>query len=58
MKVKALFISDVHLGARGVKAKELLEVLGTYKMDYFRIWQKQSFLERKRVVVRVVFGLC
>ena len=37
MKVKALFISDVHLGARGVKAKELLEVLGTYKMDYLFI---------------------
>ena len=37
MKVKALFISDVHLGARGVKAQELLGVLGTYKMDYLFI---------------------
>ena len=33
MKVEALFISDVHLGSRGSNAKELLEVLKTYKPE-------------------------
>jgi UDP-2,3-diacylglucosamine pyrophosphatase LpxH len=37
MRIKALFISDVHLGARGVKSKELLEVLKKYKMEYLFI---------------------
>jgi len=30
MKVKALFISDVHLGSKGSQAKNLLEVLTKY----------------------------
>lgn len=33
MKVEALFISDVHLGSRGSNAKDLLEVLKTYKPE-------------------------
>lgn len=37
MKVKALFISDVHLGARGVRSQELLDLLKIYKMDYLFI---------------------
>jgi UDP-2,3-diacylglucosamine pyrophosphatase LpxH len=32
-KVKALFISDVHLGSRGTKAEELLEVLRMYQPE-------------------------
>jgi len=34
MKIEALFISDVHLGARGVESEKLLEVLKKYKPDY------------------------
>jgi len=34
MKIDALFISDVHLGARGVESEKLLEVLKKYKPDY------------------------
>ena len=31
MKIKALFISDVHLGSKGSKAPELLETLKQYE---------------------------
>lgn len=34
MKVEALFISDVHLGARGVESEKLLEVLKMYEPEY------------------------
>lgn len=34
MKIDALFISDVHLGARGVNAEELIEVLKKYEPKY------------------------
>ena len=34
MKIEALFISDVHLGARGVEAEKLLEVLKKYEPQY------------------------
>lgn len=34
MKVEAIFISDVHLGARGVKAEELIETLKKYNPEY------------------------
>ena len=34
MKIDALFISDVHLGARGVNAQELIEVLKKYEPKY------------------------
>lgn len=33
MEVKALFISDVHLGSRGCNANKLLEILNTYKPE-------------------------
>lgn len=33
MKVKALFISDVHLGSKGSRANELLQLLKQYKPD-------------------------
>ncbi len=33
-KVEALFISDVHLGARGVNADKLIEVLKEYEPEY------------------------
>lgn len=32
-KVKSLFISDVHLGSRGSKAEDLLQVLGEYNPE-------------------------
>jgi UDP-2,3-diacylglucosamine pyrophosphatase LpxH len=34
MKIDALFISDVHLGARGVESEKLLEVLKKYEPEY------------------------
>ena len=34
MKVEALFISDVHLGARGVESEKLLEVLKMYNPEH------------------------
>jgi UDP-2,3-diacylglucosamine pyrophosphatase LpxH len=34
VKIEALFISDVHLGARGVNADKLLEVLKEYEPKY------------------------
>ena len=34
MKVEAIFISDVHLGARGVQSETLLETLKKYNPDY------------------------
>ena len=33
MKVKSLFISDVHIGSKGCNAKELLEILKGYEPD-------------------------
>jgi hypothetical protein len=33
-KIEALFISDVHLGARGVNAEKLIEVLKEYDPEY------------------------
>jgi UDP-2,3-diacylglucosamine pyrophosphatase LpxH len=37
MKIKALFISDVHLGSKGSKASELLETLKQYEPEYLFI---------------------
>ena len=37
MKVKALFISDVHLGSKGSKASALLEMLKQYEPEYLFI---------------------
>lgn len=37
MKIEALFISDVHLGSKGSRAKELLEVLKHYEPTYLFI---------------------
>jgi UDP-2,3-diacylglucosamine pyrophosphatase LpxH len=37
MKVKALFISDVHLGSKGSKAADLLETLKKYEPEYLFI---------------------
>jgi UDP-2,3-diacylglucosamine pyrophosphatase LpxH len=37
MKIKALFISDVHLGSKGSKAPELLETLKQYEPEYLFI---------------------
>ena len=37
MKVKALFISDVHLGSKGSKASALLEMLKQYESEYLFI---------------------
>jgi UDP-2,3-diacylglucosamine pyrophosphatase LpxH len=34
MKIEALFISDVHLGARGVESEKLLEVLKMYNPEH------------------------
>jgi UDP-2,3-diacylglucosamine pyrophosphatase LpxH len=49
MKIKALFISDAHLGTSGSNAKDLLKVLDMYKYenlfilgDFIDIWQIQS----------------
>lgn len=36
-KIEALFISDVHLGSRGSRANELLEVLKKYEPEYLFI---------------------
>ena len=37
MRVEALFISDVHLGSKGSRAKDLLKVLKKYKPEYLFI---------------------
>lgn len=34
IKIEALFISDVHLGARGIGAEKLIEVLKEYQPEY------------------------
>ncbi len=38
MKVEAIFISDVHLGARGVQAEELIETLKNTILNIFFSW--------------------
>jgi hypothetical protein len=43
-KIEALFISDVHLGARGVNAEKLIEVLKEYDPEYLLVTKKKVLL--------------
>ena len=57
MKVEAIFISDVHLGARGVQAEELIETLKKYNPEYYDLLLKYYKLTKIPLLINTSFNL-
>jgi len=67
MKVRSIFISDVHLGLRKSKTTELLKLLDKYEADYYYflgdiidLWKLQasfSWKKRHNEVIQRVFNI-